>query len=432
MRALASFLFIEIARRLHIVQEASKVSIKNGGSSVAFMRQEQQITGTIRPYGNGQWLIRLSAGQDPLTGKRRQPARVVNGSRTDAKRVLLEMQYDLLNGQASASSLSVEQLFEMWINSPTKGGRTRSTSTKYNEQGRFNRYVRPSLGKRQANSLKASDLSLLYDALLTSCRPGQLKPLNPRSVHHVHSMLRAMFNWGWRREYIRENPALRADSPSVKLSPPVAPERHTVASHLDVLWTENKDLWLATWLASTLGLRRSEIAALRWSDIDFNADSIHIRHGVTKTPGSESKMTDTKTGLHGQAVFPMHLLTRSVLEMRHREFRRQLNDIGESAMVDGFILSSEPSHAIPIHPDVLSKAMKIHCRRHAELVPITLQALRKYAASDLAGTGADETTASALLRNGPETARRHYQAANQHQVRHHALGIADRLAEEVA
>ena len=101
-------------------------------------------------------------------------------------------------------------------------------------------------------------------------------------------------------------------------------------------------------------------------------------------------------------------------------------------MVDGFILSSEPSHVLPIHPDVLSKAMRMHCRRHVELVPITLQALRKYAASDLAGTGADETTASALLRNGPETARRHYQAANQHQVRHHALGIADRLAEEVA
>jgi len=76
--------------------------------------------------------------------------------------------------------------------------------------------------------------------------------------------------------------------------------------------------------------------------------------------------------------------------------------------------------------------MRRHCNRHTDIEPITLQSLRKYAASDLAGTGADETTASALLRNRPETARRHYQAAHQHQVRRHSLGLADRLSGEVA
>lgn len=396
------------------------------------MTQEQRVTGTIRPHGKGQWLLRLSAGRDPLTGKRRQPAKVVTGSRADAQRALLEMQHEIMNGQVSVSSLTVEQLFDLWIKSPTKGGRTRSASTLYNEVGRFNRYVRPCMGKRPVGALKAKDLSLFYDALLTNCLPGQLKPLSPRSVHHVHSMLRAMFNWAWRREYIKENPALRADSPSVALPPPIAPERPTVASHLDILWSENPDLALATWLASTLGLRRSEVIALRWSDIDFSSNMVHIRHGVTKSPGSESQLTNTKTGLHGQAVFPLHPVTHQVLEDRHRDFRKRLNQLGASVMADGFILSSDSIHAVPMHPDALTKAMRLHNQRHPELEPITLQSLRKFAASDLAGTGVDETTASALLRNRPETARRHYQAAHQRHVRQQALGIADRLVGEVA
>ena len=390
------------------------------------------MTGTIRPHGKGQWLLRLSAGRDPLTGKRLQPAKVVSGSRSDAQRALLEMQHEMMKGQVSVSSLSVEHLFDLWIKSPTKGGRRRSTTTIYNEVGRFNRYVRPSLGKRSANTVKAKDLSLLYDALLTSCLPGQSHPLSPRSVHHVHSMLRAMFNWAWRREYVKENPALRADHPSVTLPPLVAPERPTVASHLDILWTDNPDLALATWLTSTLGLRRSEVVALRWSDINFRLDLIHIRHGVTKSPGSDSQLTNTKTGLHGQAIFPMHPVTRQMLEKRYREFRKQLHQLEASEVTDGFILSSDPASALPVHPDALTKSMRLHCQRHPELEPITLQSLRKYAASDLAGTGVDETTASALLRNRPETARRHYQAARQRQVRRQALGIAERLAEEVA
>jgi integrase len=198
------------------------------------------------------------------------------------------------------------------------------------------------------------------------------------------------------------------------------------------MWLENADLGLATWLASTLGLRRSEIVALRWSDVDFNTDTIHVRHGVTKIPGSESHLTDTKTGLHGQAVFPLHPITRVILEARHCEFRNDLNLIGGSVFSDGFILSADPEHSKPLHPDALTKAMRLHCNRHTDIEPITLQSLRKYAASDLAGTGADETTASALLRNRPETARRHYQAAHQHQVRRHSLGLADRLSGEVA
>lgn len=343
----------------------------------------------------------------------------------------MQMQHDLLEGPVESESLTVEQLFNLWINSPTKGGRPRSSTTRYNDVGRFSRYVRPALGSVQACDVRPRDLSLLYEALLTRPQPKSGQPLSPRSVHHVHSMLRAMFQWACRREYTRDNPASRADSPTVHLAPPVAPEREVVAAHLTVMWEENQDLALATWLGATLGLRRSEIVGLRWSDIDLDNGVMRIRHGVTKTPGARPQLTNTKTGLHGQATFPIHSETAKRLTARLADFRTQLELIGVPPGADGFVLSACPEHSAPLHPDVLTKAMRSHCRRHQDLEAITLQALRKYAASDLADTGVDEVTASALLRNQPETARRHYQAARVHRVRRHALGIGDRLAGAV-
>jgi integrase len=240
-----------------------------------------------------------------------------------------------------------------------------------------------------------------------------------------------MFNWAWRREYIWDNPALRADNPSVPLKPPVAPERDVVASHFEILLETNLDLSHMVWLAATLGLRRSEIVALRWSDIDFQGGKVHVRHGVTKTPGYAFIMNDTKTGLHGQASFPLHPCTRLMLEERSKLFRNQLISIGVDPNQDGYVFSFEPEHQVPVHPDQVTKALRLHCGLHPELQAITLQGLRKYAASDLAEDGVDETSASALLRNRPETARLHYQAANSKRLRKQSLGIADRLAEAV-
>ena len=387
--------------------------------------------GTVRRHGTGRWLLRVSAGNDALTGKRLQPSRVVCGSRDEALSALVEFQHEVLLGHVSHDKMTLDQLFDMWIAAPTKGGRLRAANTKYHDAGRYRRYAQPSLGNRQASSLKPKDFSLLYDALLSRPMPHRSTPLSPRTVHHVHSLLRAMYNWAWRRDFVSDNPLMRADNPSVALNPPQAPNRNVVQEHLEILQSSNSDLFTVVWLAATLGLRRSEIVALRFSHFNFKENQIHIIFGVTKTPGSQFQVNNTKTGLHGFAVFPLHPFTKDVLERRQRDFRKQLHSFGVSVLGDGFILSSDPEHSVPMHPDALTKALLRHCVAHPELEPITLQALRKYAASDLAGTGADRSVASAILRNRPETTERHYMAANNRLVRQHALGLADRLLEEV-
>jgi integrase len=277
------------------------------------------------------------------------------------------------------------------------------------------------MGSRQVSTLRPKDFSFLYDALV-----GRMN-LSPGSVSLVHSMLRAMFNWGWRREIVQDNPVLRADHPSKSWVPPVAPERDEVMKHCSILREENPDLGLAVWMVATLGLRRSEVLALRWSHINFDQKVITINEGITKTPGLSYVVTSTKTGASGHAKFPLHPYTAQELLEMLSKLQSKLVEVGLVALKDAFIFSSDFAHEIPWNPDTISHAVSKHCERHPEVPRLTLRLLRRYGVSDLAGEGVDEVTASAILRNGPETARRHYQAVRHDQVRSATLGIADRL-----
>ena len=377
--------------------------------------------GTIRPHSDGKWLLRVSAGRDVLTGKRLQPSRVVSGSFDEAKRQLLHFQLEVMQGDLVNSSPTLDSLFENWLNAPAKNGRPRSSASVYADRGRYRRYVQPGLGSRQVSTLRPKDFSILYDALI-----GRMK-LSPGSVSLVHSMLRAMFNWAWRREIVQDNPVLRAEHPRKSWVPPVAPERDEVIEHCSILREENPDLGLAVWMVATLGLRRSEVLALRWSHINFDRKVITINEGITKTPGSSYVVTSTKTGSSGHAKFPLHPQTAQELLERWSKLQAKLDEAGIVTSRDAFIFSSDFAHAIPWNPDTISHAVSKHCKRHPEVPRVTLRLLRRYGVSDLAGTGVDEVTASAILRNGPETARRHYQAVRHDHLRSATLGIAERL-----
>jgi len=48
-------------------------------------------------------------------------------------------------------------------------------------------------------------------------------------------------------------------------------------------------------LSGTLGLRRHEALALRWSDIDWDAGEIQISRGIIELPGRPPALDDLKT-----------------------------------------------------------------------------------------------------------------------------------------
>lgn len=186
------------------------------------------MQGHVRNLSDSKWLVRVSAGKHPISGKRIQKALVVYGSRRDAEKALHDLRGQGYSGSLVSSSASLDEVVAMWLDAPTKGGRKRAVSTRYHDQKRYERYVRPTLGAIKADDIRPVDFQRLYQALISDVG------LSPRSILHIHSVLRAALNWGWRHEIVTRQAIAKVVPPSASLAPPRAPEtvnRHYRAAH---------------------------------------------------------------------------------------------------------------------------------------------------------------------------------------------------------
>jgi len=367
-------------------------------------------SGHIQLMSTGRYRVRISAGTDPVTGKRRQPSRVVRGTRQDAERVRAELLLAETGTCASESIVLLRSLVLKHLAAPTKSGQQRAPYSKHREQRRFNCHVGPVLSGRIADDVHPHELTRLYDTLIA-------KGLKPSSVQRVHGLLSAAYSWGEKRGFVSSNPAKLAECPTARTEPPHAPSMETVKAHLEIL-QEDPETALAVRLAATIGLRRNEIAGLRWEHIDLDKGLVSITEGITVIPGEGASVTSTKTGAHGHGVLSIDEELVAMLRDTFERLEKTAADLGADVPSDAYVFSSDPLNGKPINPDTLTKRVKAHMDRHREIPSFTLKDLRAFTATMLEATGADITTAQAVLRHSSgQTTMRHYRAARMDRVR---------------
>jgi integrase len=106
-------------------------------------------------------------------------------------------------------------------------------------------------------------------------------------------------------------------------------------------------------------------------------------------------------------------------------------DVGADVSPDAYVFSSDPVHGKPINPDTLTKRLRRHMDRHPEFPSFTLKDLRAFTATMLEATGADITTAQAVLRHASgQTTMRHYRAARMDRVRGATVELGRRIAHQ--
>ena len=366
--------------------------------------------GHVRQLGPGRYLVRISAGRDPVTGKRSQPSRTIHGSRRDAELALAELRVEHSHCLTPLSDITLNVLIDQFLSAPTRSGSPRGPGSRYREQCRYQRHVQPGMGHRVADGINSHELTRLYDALVA-------RGLKATSVRLIHGLIRSAFTWGEKRGMVSSNPAKLAECPTARTEPPHAPSMETVKAHLEIL-QEDPETALAVRLAATIGLRRNEIAGLRWEHIDLDKGLVSITEGITVIPGEGASVTSTKTGAHGHGVLSIDEELVAMLRDTFERLEKTAADLGADVPSDAYVFSSDPLHGEPINPDTLTKRLRRHMDRHREIPSFTLKDLRAFTATMLEATGADITTAQAVLRHSSgQTTMRHYRAARMDRVR---------------
>jgi integrase len=112
------------------------------------------------------------------------------------------------------------------------------------------------------------------------------RPLSPKSVRHVASVVHGCFEKAFKWQLINSNPMARVELPVVTRKQPKVVEKDSAKK----LLTRARGLRLYPFIMLSLasGARRGELLALLWSDIDFETGLMN----VTKS------LSQTKAGLH--------------------------------------------------------------------------------------------------------------------------------------
>ena len=176
-----------------------------------------------------------------------------------------------------------------------------STVASYRKNIRL--HLRPALGAVPLAALTTERVDLLYRDLEQSGRQDtrQGEGLSPRTVRYIHTILSSALGAAVKTRRLARNPAADASPPTAKQAK--APEMHPwtagqLGAFLD--WSRDHSQNHAPWhvLAYT-GMRRGELLALRWQDIDLDAATVSVRRsvGVIKHNGEARQIMegDTKT-----------------------------------------------------------------------------------------------------------------------------------------
>jgi integrase len=173
----------------------------------------------------------------------------------------------------AVESWTLERFAEHWL-THVVGPRLRpSTLSSYRETLRL--HVLPTLGRMNLRSLTPTHVRTL---LANKAADG----LGARSVQIIHSTLRTMLSEAMREELIERNVVTVVRPPSVERVE-VQPWSTEEASGFLAASADHR-LHALFAVGVALGLRKGELLALRWDDVDLEGGVLNVRQNVQRLP----------------------------------------------------------------------------------------------------------------------------------------------------
>jgi integrase len=239
-------------------------------------------TGHIRQRTPGSWELRYSLGRDPASGKRRVVTTTVQGKRRDAEKELRRLLRTLDTGEhVDPSRMTLRQWLTTWL-ATVREEITPKSHERYAEI--VENFLVPALGNLPLVKLAPSQIQDAYNTWGTSGRrDGKAGGLSARTRRHIHRILRSALARAVEQQLLARNPAdaFRKRLPKVEHREMVTLSAEQSAHLLEAI--KHTRIYWPVLLALSAGVRRGEVFALRWKNVDLERGSLRVVESLEQT-----------------------------------------------------------------------------------------------------------------------------------------------------
>lgn len=212
----------------------------------------------------------------------RRPIRRTFRTLAEAKAWRQEAQVALRKGQLRApTKTTLAEASDEWLRAATAGiVRTRSgdaykPAALRTYRQALNKHLLPRLGRLRLSAISRNHVQDLADELVATGAA-------PSTVRNAILPLRAIYRRATSRDEVAVNPTLKLDLPAVRARRERVARPQEAAALIDALSLTDRALWATALYA---GLRRGELRALRWSDIDLTSNLITVERSWDAVAG---------------------------------------------------------------------------------------------------------------------------------------------------
>ncbi len=355
--------------------------------------------GHIRQRSDNSFEIRYDIGTDPLTGKRRTVTTTVKGDRRDAEKELYRILHNTSNGEHIVNSrLTVAEYLKQWIET-VRSQINPKTHERYAEIVR--NFLIPSFGHSPLPKLTPVLIQSVYNKWETSGRrDGKAGGLAPRTRLGIHRVFFSALKHAVQLQLIIRNPAEWVKPPRAKK---VAIETLTIEQATELLAALKASYPRLYWpvlLALTTGMRRGEVLALRWKNVDFDKMTIRVVESLEQVKQTiRFKAPKTEKG---RAIMLLDYAAEELKAWKKTQ-ADELKEMGITANEDSFVCGRWDGG--PVKPDSLTgefvrairkipnvPVIRFHDLRHSHATQLLTEGIHPKIAQERLGHSSIKTT----------------------------------------
>jgi integrase len=345
------------------------------------------MKGHLRERSPGHWAIVLDI-RDAATGERKRRWHSFSGTKRQAQVECARLISELNGGTyLEPNKTTVAQFLDRWLDD-IKAKVTPKTHERYAEIVRKN--IVPVLGSIVLTKLKPMHIAEAYAKALEGGRRDGAGGLSPSTVHYMHRVLKQALAHAVRWQMLPRNPADAVDPPKVERPAMNVYDMRQTAELLDAV--RGSRMLIPVLLGVLCGLRRGEIAALRWQHVNLDAGQLAVVESAEQTSAGV-RYKQPKSG-RGRTVA---LSTSVVEELRLHRARQaeELLKIGVRQTETTFVCAREDG--MPLQPRTLSQnwrrlaiagrlpRVRFHDLRHAHATHLLASGVHPKVASERLG-----------------------------------------------